>query len=87
MPVQNRNSQYTWVIDPIDGTKNFILGLPTWSNLIGLYDKKNSILSFANFQIFPSITLLMTKNVFCMIKINQEEFIVIKKLIIKMLKL
>lgn len=25
-----------WVIDPIDGTKNFIRGLPVWATLIGL---------------------------------------------------
>ena len=29
------NSDYTWVIDPIDGTKSMIMNLPTWSNLIG----------------------------------------------------
>ena len=46
---QNFNSNYTWVVDPIDGTKNLILNLPTWSNLIGLYYKKDCIFSFANF--------------------------------------
>jgi histidinol-phosphatase len=25
-----------WIIDPIDGTRDFIRGYPTWSNLIGL---------------------------------------------------
>jgi histidinol-phosphatase len=25
-----------WIVDPIDGTRDFIRGLPTWSNLIGL---------------------------------------------------
>jgi histidinol-phosphatase len=25
-----------WIIDPIDGTRDFVRGLPTWSNLIGL---------------------------------------------------
>ena len=42
-------SQYTWVIDPIDGTKSMIMGLPTWSNLIGLYRNGECILSWANF--------------------------------------
>ena len=42
-------SEYTWYIDPIDGTKSMIMGLPTWSNLIGLYKKDKCILSFANF--------------------------------------
>jgi len=26
----------TWVIDPIDGTKNFLRGVPIWATLIGL---------------------------------------------------
>lgn len=27
-----------WVIDPIDGTKNYVRGVPVWSTLIGLMD-------------------------------------------------
>ncbi len=27
-----------WVIDPIDGTKNFVRGVPSWGTLIGLVD-------------------------------------------------
>ena len=33
----NPDAQYQWIIDPIDGTKAFISGLPTWGTLIGLY--------------------------------------------------
>ena len=29
-------AEYVWVLDPIDGTKSFISGLPTWGTLIGL---------------------------------------------------
>ena len=32
--VQTRN--IVWVLDPIDGTKSFISGMPTWGTLIGL---------------------------------------------------
>lgn len=28
-----------WVLDPVDGTRAFIAGLPTWTVLIGLYDQ------------------------------------------------
>ena len=42
-------NKFKWVIDPIDGTKAFIIGLPTWSNLIGLQYKKKSIIGLANF--------------------------------------
>lgn len=29
-----------WVIDPIDGTKNFMRGVPTWATLIALIEKQ-----------------------------------------------
>jgi len=32
------SSGLTWVIDPVDGTKSFISGLPTWGTLIALDD-------------------------------------------------
>lgn len=30
-----------WVIDPIDGTKNFLRGVPTWATLIGLIERQD----------------------------------------------
>jgi len=30
-----------WVIDPIDGTKNFLRGVPTWATLIALMEKSS----------------------------------------------
>jgi myo-inositol-1(or 4)-monophosphatase len=30
------DAEYVWVLDPIDGTKSFICGLPVWGTLIGL---------------------------------------------------
>ena len=44
-------SDYTWVLDPIDGTRSFITGNPTWSNLISLNYKGNPVLGLANFPI------------------------------------
>src|SRR5690349_19366859 len=29
-------AEYVWVLDPIDGTKAFMAGLPLWGTLIGL---------------------------------------------------
>jgi len=34
-------AQRYWVIDPIDGTKNFLRGVPTWATLIGLIEKRS----------------------------------------------
>ncbi|MGQ3675477.1 histidinol-phosphatase [Xanthobacter sp. TB0139] len=33
---QAGHSDYVWVLDPIDGTKSFISGMPAWGTLIGL---------------------------------------------------
>ena len=44
-------SDYSWVIDPIDGTRSFVIGNPTWSNLISLNYKGDPMLGLANFPI------------------------------------
>jgi len=33
---ENASSRHIWVIDPIDGTRAFISGLPVWGTLVGL---------------------------------------------------
>ena len=49
---QNKSkSDFSWVIDPIDGTRSFVIGNPTWSNLISLNYKGNPVLGLANFPI------------------------------------
>jgi myo-inositol-1(or 4)-monophosphatase len=45
------DNNYKWFIDPIDGTRAFMVGAPTWSNLIGLTHKNLSILGLANFPV------------------------------------
>jgi fructose-1,6-bisphosphatase/inositol monophosphatase family enzyme len=76
---ENNNSDFTWIIDPIDGTKSLILNLPNWSNLICLYFKKKCIFSFANFPVLKKTyiglgnkTLLLTKSKKYQIKSNKK---------------
>ncbi|MFQ5421904.1 MAG: inositol monophosphatase family protein, partial [Anaerolineae bacterium] len=38
------NARYTWIIDPIDGTKSFISGVPLYSTLIALMDGEEAVL-------------------------------------------
>ena len=33
---EHTDAEYVWVLDPIDGTKSFISGMPAWGTLIGL---------------------------------------------------
>ncbi|MDC1032869.1 inositol monophosphatase [Candidatus Pelagibacter sp.] len=48
---QKSKSDFTWVIDPIDGTRSFVIGNPTWSNLISLNYKGRPVVGLANFPI------------------------------------
>ena len=48
---QKSKSDFTWVLDPIDGTRSFVIGNPCWSNLISLNYKGEPILGLANFPI------------------------------------
>ncbi len=45
---QTKNS-FSWSIDPIDGTKAFVIGAPTWSNLVSFSYKGLSKIGLANF--------------------------------------
>jgi myo-inositol-1(or 4)-monophosphatase len=33
---ENADAEYVWMLDPIDGTKSFICGMPAWGTLIAL---------------------------------------------------
>ena len=41
---ENKNSNFTWVIDPIDGTKAYITGVPTWGTLVSLHNGEKPII-------------------------------------------
>ena len=48
---QKSRSDFTWVLDPIDGTRSFVIGNPSWSNLVSLNYKDEPIIGLANFPI------------------------------------
>lgn len=37
LPTVNPEAQYRWVLDPIDGTEEFCLGIPTFGSIISLW--------------------------------------------------
>lgn len=49
--VINNNSEFTWVVDPIDGTSNFANGIPTFGIYLGLLNKN---IPFAGGAALPS---------------------------------
>lgn len=42
------SSHLTWVLDPIDGTRAFITGLPLWGTLIALNDGRQPVIGVMN---------------------------------------
>ena len=55
-------SEFSWVIDPIDGTRSYVVGNPSWSNLISLNYNGEPILGLANFPKMRKYYLNVNKN-------------------------
>lgn len=55
----NKNSQYTWLIDPLDGTKQYIRGIPLYCPALVLQESGEDILAViyqpTNNQLFSAI--------------------------------
>ena len=48
---QKTKSGFSWILDPIDGTRSFVIGSPTWSNLVSINYKEVPILGLVNFPM------------------------------------
>jgi myo-inositol-1(or 4)-monophosphatase len=42
----NKKSPYSWIVDPLDGTTNFIMANPLFASVLSLWYKKDCILCF-----------------------------------------
>lgn len=41
--IENGDSRHLWVIDPIDGTRSFISGMPLWGTLVGFMEDGDAV--------------------------------------------
>ena len=65
----NENSDYVWVLDPIDGTKSFICGAVTFGTLIALAHKGQPVLGVINQPVLNEF--LIGDNKTC--KLNDQK--------------
>ena len=72
-------SDFTWVIDPIDGTRSYVIGNPTWSNLISLNFKGNPVLGLANFPILNKYYLNTSNKKSYVVENNVKKKIKVNK--------
>ena len=66
-------NDYKWSIDPIDGTRAFVIGAPTWSNLISLSFREKSLVGLANFPELNKYYINDKKNL-TYLKIKKKVF-------------
>src|SRR3989344_2413941 len=55
--VIDKGSEFTWVVDPIDGTANFAVGVPTYGIMIGLLKNGTSIAGGLSLPPFDEIII------------------------------
>ncbi len=58
------NQNYKWFVDPLDGTKNYILGFNYFSILIGLFYKDNPIFSLIYYPMLKKSLFSFQKKTF-----------------------
>ena len=52
---ENKEADFLWLVDPIDGTKSFVRGYPFFSTQIALMNKGKIILGVSNAPIFNEL--------------------------------
>ena len=54
---ENADAEFVWVLDPIDGTKSFITGVPLWGTLIALLHQGQPVLGCIHQPILGQLML------------------------------
>ena len=61
-PNENLDSEYQWIIDPIDGTRSFIVGRPTFGTLVGLYKQKEPLAGLIDMPVLEETWIGIKNN-------------------------
>ena len=60
--IENKKAEYQWIIDPIDGTKSFIHGVPLFGTLIALYYKNIPLVGVVSLPALSSLLYASKEN-------------------------
>ena len=77
--LKKSKSDFTWIIDPIDGTRSFVIGNPTWSNLVSLNYKGSPILGLANFPLLKKYYLNYSDKVAYVVENGKKKKLTVNK--------
>ena len=75
---QIQDNEYEWCIDPIDGTRSFITGFPTWGTLISLSKNNKIILGIVDMPALDERYVGFNK-ISYKIKNNKKKILKVKK--------
>lgn len=53
--IENPSAEFQWILDPIDGTKAFVHGVPLFGTLIALYQRNVPLVSVVNLPALGSV--------------------------------
>ena len=77
--IKKSKSGFTWVLDPIDGTRSFIIGSPTWSNLISINYENFPILGLVNFPMLKKYYITGLKKKSYLVENNKIKTLKVSK--------
>ena len=72
-------SDYSWIIDPIDGTRSYVIGNTTWSNLISLNHKGYPVMGLANFPMLNKYYLNFNDKISYVVENGKKRRIKVNK--------
>ncbi len=64
-------SGFSWIIDPIDGTRSFVIGSPTWSNLISINYQNEPTFGLVNFPMLKKYYITGTNKTSYLVENNK----------------
>ena len=77
--IKKSKTGFSWTIDPIDGTRSFIIGSPTWSNLISVNYKNTPTLGLVNFPMLKKYYITGANRLSYLVEKNKFKKLTILK--------
>ena len=77
--IKKSKTGFSWTIDPIDGTRSFIIGSPTWSNLISVNYKNTPTLGLVNFPMLKKYYITGANRLSYLVETNKFKKLTVLK--------
>jgi myo-inositol-1(or 4)-monophosphatase len=69
-PAHNPEAEFQWILDPIDGTEQFVSGIPTYGTIVSLHYKNEPVIGLID---HPALNITISAGVGLGIFCNEEK--------------